>query len=63
MPFTSGSAASALLGSKVAYCGGIDEEINDTINTCALLDLSTMTWGPMANMLIGVNHAGHCTDG
>lgn len=65
MPFASGSGSSILLGDTAYYCGGIDESINDTVDTCAMMDVSNgeYTWTDMPSMPEGVNHAAHCTDG
>ena len=35
IPFNAGSPSTALINNMVYVCGGIDEDIKDTVDTCA----------------------------
>lgn len=64
IPFRTGSPVTARIGNLVFVCGGIDEEINDTVDTCAMYDTDSDTWDTsMAPMPEGVNHAAAGADG
>jgi N-acetylneuraminic acid mutarotase len=61
MPFPAGSSASALIGDRIYLAGGI---VGDTTTSqAAVLDLTTMTWSPIADMPRPRNHAASGTDG
>eukprot|EP00892_Ulva_mutabilis_P001700 jgi/Ulvmu1/11530/UM078_0019.1 len=67
LPFDGGSAATAVIGGKVYYCGGINKSNTKTVNTCAIYDPKTNKWTSDSkkapSMPKGRNHAASCTDG
>lgn len=65
MPFTSGSASSALIGGKVYLAGGIDGAEVGTITSAAAYDPQLNSWSNIAPMPAGFgrNHAASATDG
>lgn len=64
IPFNAGSPSTALINNMVYVCGGIDEDIKDTVDTCARYDWLADSWDSnVADMPDGVNHAASATDG
>lgn len=65
MPFTSGSASSALIGGKVYLAGGIDGAEVGTITSAAVYNPQLNSWSSIAPMPVGFgrNHAASATDG
>jgi N-acetylneuraminic acid mutarotase len=61
VPFSIGSAATALIAGKVYLAGGIIGSA--TTNQAAVYDPAADTWTSIASMPEGVNHAAAATDG
>jgi hypothetical protein len=65
-PFATGSAATAIIGDTVYYCGGINKKNTGTVATCAAYLPYRDLWsalGEIPDMPVGRNHAAACTDG
>jgi len=60
-PFAAGSSASALIGGKMYFAGGIIGSA--TTAQTAVYNPATNAWSSLAAMPLGVNHAAAATDG
>jgi N-acetylneuraminic acid mutarotase len=67
MPFSAGSASSALIGGRVYVAGGIvnfqPNVGGQTTDQAAVYDPAADQWNPIAPMPRGANHAASATDG
>ena len=61
IPFAAGSGATAVIGGKIYFAGGIVGA--STTDRAAVYDPATNLWTPLPAMPRGVNHAAAATDG